>query len=402
MRPDSQPADKDLFLLQVTHPSINQNTPEELKSSAAQALKMIKEGLELEELHHTTEVDNNHFNKYLASAPPYEEEHDIELGAAGGTKEVKKEPTLPFESVDKIPGSKEDQDMWRIPTMPLLKTKEDKTGQMIIIYKNKNSKNKQTLKHLTKEYLRGIGLGNLTFQERSQENAEDASPEEIWGYLLRYVPEEEEGAKKGEKKAVTYASFIKEDVQDTWLDQAYQTINVNNDLRMTLLVKDANRDPILNDLKRHFAIWGEDVMTFLLQVIKDSEKEGTTEAKKEEPPIVPTITAEELRLDADKQAANRLMEKQKREHLEKEKQMAAITAKFNKDIEEKKELAAGLHEEISVISEVIRQTRLQSRRVSALPSRVVSRAVSPTSSMNQLLTRTREKLKGVVLSKSES
>ena len=65
LRPDSQPADKDFFLLQVTHPSINQNTPEELKSSAAQALKMIKEGLKLEELHHTTEVDNNYYNKYL-------------------------------------------------------------------------------------------------------------------------------------------------------------------------------------------------------------------------------------------------------------------------------------------------------------------------------------------------
>ena len=51
-------------------------------------------------------------------------------------------------------------------------------------------------------------------------------------------------------------------------------------------------------------------MTFLHAVMKDSEKEGTTEAKKEEPHKVPAITAEELRLDAKKQEANRLMEKQ--------------------------------------------------------------------------------------------
>ena len=123
LRPDSQPADKDIFLLQVTHPSISQNTPDELKSSAAQALKMIKEGLKLEELHHTAEVAKNHFNKYLASAPPYEEivKQEQEHGASGGIEEVKKEPTLPFDSGDKIPGSKEDQDMWIMLNMPLLK-----------------------------------------------------------------------------------------------------------------------------------------------------------------------------------------------------------------------------------------------------------------------------------------
>ena len=142
-------------------------------------------------------------------------------------------------------------------------------------------RNKQTLKHVIKDYLTGMGIGNLTFPERSQENAEDASPEEIWGYLLRYVQEEEEGAKKGEKKAVIYASFIKGNVQDIWKEQAYRTINLNYELRMTLLVNDANRNPILNDLKKHFAIWGENVMTFLYAVMQSSEKNKQKEGKKE-------------------------------------------------------------------------------------------------------------------------
>ena len=55
-----------------------------------------------------------------------------------------------------------------------------------------------------------MGLGNLEFPARSQENAEDASPEEIWGYLLRYVQEEEEGARKGEKKTSDICSLHQE------------------------------------------------------------------------------------------------------------------------------------------------------------------------------------------------
>ena len=122
LKPDSQPADKDLFFLQVTHPSINQNTPEELKKSVAQALKTIKDDMKLQEHHHTAEVDNNYYNKYLASAPPHEEEQEEkEPGATGGAEKVKKEPTLPTDSGDKIPGAKEDQNMWTTPNMPQLK-----------------------------------------------------------------------------------------------------------------------------------------------------------------------------------------------------------------------------------------------------------------------------------------
>ena len=141
LRPDSQQADKNLFLLQVTHPSINQNTPEELMKSAAQALSDIKERLKMEELSHATEVDSNYINKYLFSAPvpsaPSNEEiikQEQEQGAVGSA--------LPFDTGDKIPGAEGDQGTWKIPTLPALKEKVDKTGHMIIIYKNKNTQNK--------------------------------------------------------------------------------------------------------------------------------------------------------------------------------------------------------------------------------------------------------------------
>ena len=110
LKPESQPADKDLFLLQVTHPSINQNSPEELKKSVAQALKTIKDDMKLQEQYHTTEMDSNYYNQYLASAPPHEEEQkEQEQGeAAGGTEKVKKEPTLSTKVGDKIPGAEKD------------------------------------------------------------------------------------------------------------------------------------------------------------------------------------------------------------------------------------------------------------------------------------------------------
>ena len=82
---------------------------------------------------------------------------------------------------------------------------------------------------------------------------------------------------------MTYAAFIKKEVKDIWLDKAYETINLNNELRMTLLIKDANRNPILNDLKKYFEIWGEDVMTFLYTVVQESEKNKQKKGKKEEP-----------------------------------------------------------------------------------------------------------------------
>ena len=242
---------------------------------------------------------------------------------------------------------------------------------MIIIYKNKNSQNKQTLKYLVREQLTKIGLGNLKFQERSQENAEDASPEEIWGNLLRYVQEEEEGSRKGEKKPVTYAAFIKRDVQDRWLNKTYKTINLSNELRMALLMTDANEDTVLSELKMHFAIWGENVMTFLYAAMADAKKKGTTREKRKEPLKIQEFTAEELRREAARKEGDRAVEQQKQKQLEQERQMEIQTAKFNKEMEENKEELDKLYAEVSIITGVLRKTRLQSQRVSAIPSSVV-------------------------------
>ena len=158
LKPDTQPVDKDLFLLQVTHPSINQDTPDKLKESVAQALKTIKDDMKLQEQYHTAEANNTYYNKYLASAPPAEEEQEIhEQGATVGTARVKDELNLPTNSGEKIPGAKEDQNVWTSPIMPQLKQKVDISEHMIIIYKSDNSKNKQPLKQLAKEYLEEIG-----------------------------------------------------------------------------------------------------------------------------------------------------------------------------------------------------------------------------------------------------
>ena len=76
-------------------------------------------------------------------------------------------------------------------------------------------------------------------------------------------------------------------------------------------------------------------MTFLYAVVQDSEKNKQKEGKKEEPHKAPTITKEELRRDAERHEANRAQEKQRLEHIEKDKQMAEATAQFDKEIEEK-------------------------------------------------------------------
>ena len=198
---------------------------------------------------------------------------------------------------------------------------------MIIIYKNENSKNKQPLKHFTKEYMEKMGIGNLNFQEQSQENTDDARPEEIWGYLLRCVQE------KG-KKAVTYVAFVQENLKDTWLEKAYDTINLDNELRMTLLISDANRNPILKDLQKHFAIWGEDVMTYLHTIAQEAERNRQDKEKKKEPQRRRVITQEDVKQDAERNEANRTRETQQREYLEIAKQMEEAKAQLKEQKEE--------------------------------------------------------------------
>ena len=73
LRETSQPEDKEIFLLNVTHPAINTDTTYNLKKSAYQALMAITEDLKIEELQENAEVDNEFFNRYVASFPTYKE-----------------------------------------------------------------------------------------------------------------------------------------------------------------------------------------------------------------------------------------------------------------------------------------------------------------------------------------
>ena len=79
-----QPEDKEIFLLNVTHPAINQSTPSELMKSAAHALLVNTEDLKIEEYQHVAEIDKEFFNEYLASAPTYEEIMKAEEGMEQG------------------------------------------------------------------------------------------------------------------------------------------------------------------------------------------------------------------------------------------------------------------------------------------------------------------------------
>ena len=92
LRETSQPEDKEIFLLNVTHPTINTDTTYDLRKSACQALMAITEDLRIEELQENAEVDKEYFNRYIASAPTYEEVMTTdkwqEEGASGGAAMV--------------------------------------------------------------------------------------------------------------------------------------------------------------------------------------------------------------------------------------------------------------------------------------------------------------------------
>ena len=177
----------------------------------------------------------------MASAPSYDEvmkaDGGIEAaGAEGGieppkqdlgvrrkepgrgtdpTKKVKKEPkpSLPFNLEDKVPGSEEDQKTWDTKTTMMIK-RPDQTEEMILIYKNPDSNSKTNVKQLCKEYLAKLGWGNLEFPTGSVELAEDAFPDEIWGYVLRYMKNDQDTDPtiSTVPKASTNALFIKENV----------------------------------------------------------------------------------------------------------------------------------------------------------------------------------------------
>ena len=60
---------------------------------------------------------------------------------------------------------------------------------MIIIHKKRTSPNKRSLKTLVKEQMTKTGWSNLQYPETSQENSQDAGPDNIWGYLLSHIEE---------------------------------------------------------------------------------------------------------------------------------------------------------------------------------------------------------------------
>ena len=205
---------------------------------------------------------------------------------------------------------------------------------------------------------------------------------------------------------MTYAAFIKKEFKDKWLDKACDTVNITNDLRMTVLVKDANRDPVFNEFKKHFAIWGEDVMIFLYAAMQNSEKDKKKETKEVKPTIAPDF-AEEFRREAKRHEANRVQEIQRLEHIEKNKQMAEASAKLEKEIadrakeiEEQRKTKEDLYKDVTAMSEALKQLKIQSARSSARSSaqssRVQSRAASPT---NSIVAGTRTKLKYVLAHK---
>ena len=144
-------------------------------------------------------------------------------------------------------------------------------------------------------------------------------------------------------------------------------MNLTNDLRMTVLVKDVNREPVFNELKKHFAIWGENVMIFLYAAMQNSEKNKKKENREEKPSKAPDFV-EELRRDAERHEANRVQEIQRLEHIEKNKQMAEATAKLDKEIEEQRKIKEDLYKDVTVMSEALKQLKIQSTRSSARSS----------------------------------
>ena len=408
LKPETQPADKDLFLLQVTHPAINQDTQEKLEESVAQALRAIKDEMEVQKQFETTEANNAYYNKFMASAPPLEEEHQIhEQGATGDTAGTKETPTLPTNSEGKIPGAKDDQNIWASPNMPplpQLQKRADVSESMIIIYKNDNSKNKKTFKQLAKEHLDDLGFGTLTYPVLSQENAGGIRSEDIWGYLLRYDQIKEEGTQK-EKKRGTYAAWIKEDVKEQWLAKAYDTVSLNNDLKMMILVRDINKAPIFNDLKVHFAVWEENVMTFLHALMQKKKQKPGKKGKQNPPPNPTPITATTAELKQEREwiEAIRAQETRNLENIENNKKARETKAKLDKEIEEQnkiKEITAkeiedqkakkeDMFKEMITITDAINNLKMAqsaraSARTSANTSRRQSRTASPTNLKSKL------------------
>ena len=64
----------------------------------------------------------------------------------------------------------------------------------------------------------------------------------------------------------------------------------------------------------------------------------------------------------------------------------------NKAMKENKKILDEMYKEVSTIEKVLRQSRLQSRRVSAVPSSLSSRVPSPTDSIRERLDQAKQRL----------
>ncbi len=186
---------------------------------------------------------------------------------------------------------------------------------------------------------------------------------------------------KRDNKPVTYASFIKKDYQNMWMDKAMHTYNLGTDLEMTVLMSNAREDPDLKDLKFHFGKWDGGVMTYLYATIEKEENKGKGDLQREQQHD--NIIDERRRAE---QTENEKQARQQAHRLEQhEKQMADQKAEFDKVKKEHNDKLDDLYKEVDRVERAIRQSRLQSRRLSRVASSIRSRAPSPTESTRETL-----------------
>ena len=305
LRETSQPEDKEIFLLNTSHGTINTNTTSNLRKSAGQALTAITEDLKIEELQENAEVDREYFNRYAASAPTYEE-----VMKTDKWQETDIQPArLPYEPGMQVQNWKEDQGRWTLGTTPIeeLKFKPDKKEHMVLIQKTKERTSKP-LNELVKQYLSKLGFQNLEFTKPSQELGANAYPDEIWAYVMRYVPGQQEDVfeLREATKDTVRVSFIRENCKKAWIEKIYVTADVTDEIRIAALVHDANKDATLNDMKRYFATWDGKVIDYLLAILIPEIKKETSDTKPDHPNDAQNyqiITAEAVKVAAAAKSA---------------------------------------------------------------------------------------------------
>ena len=100
LTPADQVMDKEVFLLNISQPSINNDTPDNLRRLACRALTAIAEELNLEEMKKNSEVNYEACNEFLASAPIYEDiiKKEEKPEVEGATPTTETAAALPFDT----------------------------------------------------------------------------------------------------------------------------------------------------------------------------------------------------------------------------------------------------------------------------------------------------------------